>query len=194
MKRVLIGIFAIMLIAVSVFWVYYGTIGEKTITQQNNVTKQLLLPGEVFEPGKYIEVDGIEILYDGKHFLLTNNRTDMVRVLCSIVGVKKDGSYVTIQYPSFVGVDKTQYDKDKSENGWAIEQYTNLIRPSETLEATLTIYDFNNIDSDYPKNDIDGDGYLDILFTISPQLSETAIQASSNDVMSDIYKTKEKHK
>lgn len=179
------------------YMLFNGTIlprsdGEEDATRSDNITKQLLLPGEVFERGKYIEVDGTEILYDGEHFRVKNNRTDIVRVSCSIVGVKKDGSYDTIQLPSFAGVDKTRYDRDKAENGWAIEQYTNLIRPDETLEAVLTIFDFNEFDDSYPKNDIDNDGYLDIVFTISPQLDETSIRVSTDDIKSDIYKIKEK--
>ena len=153
--------------------------------------KEPLSPSEVFEAGKYIDVEGVEILYNGKSFLVTNNRTDLVRVSCSIVGVKKDGTYDTIQIPSFGGVDKTRYERDKSENGWAIEQLTNLIRPDETLDAKLEIFDFNKADSSYPKNDIDEDGYLDIMFTISPQVDETSIMVSTNDIESEIYKIKE---
>ena len=190
MKKIISWIFAISLILFGGYMIYDGAIkpyienGKKE--QWDGVTKQLLLPGEVFEPGKYIEVDGVEILYNGKSFLVKNNRTDLVRVSCSIVGVKADGKYDTIQYPSFTGVDKTRYDKDKAENGWAIEHYTNLIRPNETLDAYLTIYDFGDV-----KNDIDGDGYLDIVFTISPQLDETSITTSTNDAKSEIYKMKD---
>lgn len=195
MKKIVSWIFAIALTLFGGYMVYDGAIkphienGKKE--QWDNITKQLLLPGEVFEPGKYIEIEGVEILYNGESFLVKNNRIDIVRVSCSIVGVKNDGTYDTIQSPSFVGVDKTRYERDKSENGWAIEHYTNLIRPNESLDAYLTIYDFSDVDSSYPKNDIDGDGYLDIVFTISPQLDETSIMVSTNDPKSEIYKIKE---
>lgn len=185
-------ILGIISIIVGCYAVFNGVLPRsddgKAMAQSDNIPKQLLSPGEVFEPGKYIEADGVEILYDGEHFLVTNNRTDLVRVLCSIVGVKNDGTYVTIQLTSFVGVDETQYERDKSDNGWAIERPTNLIRPGETLEASLTIFDFNEVDSSYPKNDVDNDGYLDIMFTISPQLDETSIRSSSDDFKSEIYK------
>ena len=153
--------------------------------------KQPLSPGEIFEPGKYIEVSGVEILYNGKSFLVTNNRTDYVRISCSIVGVKKDGTYDTIQIPSFVGIDETLYEREKSENGWAIKKSTNLVRPNETLDATLDIFDFNDANSDYLKNDIDEDRYLDIMFSISPQPDETTLIFSTNDPKSEIYKIKE---
>ena len=196
MKKVLGFIFSMCLIIAGVYQIY-GTVikpyieNEEILEQFNNAPREQLSRGEVFEPGKYIEVDGVEILYNGKSFLVTNNRGDMVRVTCSIVGVKKDGTYDTIQLPSFSGVDKTQYERDKSENGWAIEKHTNLIRPNETLDATLTIFDFNEADSSYPETDIDEDGYLDIVFTIHPQTDETSIKVSTNDVESEIYKIKE---
>ena len=196
MKKLIGLIVSILLIMMGCCLIYKGAVkphidNKKALEQFDNIPKQTLSAGGVFEPGKYIEIDGVEILYNGKSFLVKNNRTDMVRVLCSIVGAKKDGTYDTIQFASFVGVDKTQYEKDKADNGWAIEQYTNLIRPNETLDAKLEIFDFNDADSSYPKNDIDGDGYLDIVFTISPQKDETSITSSSNDFKSEIYKIKE---
>ena len=69
----------------------------------------MLSQGEVFEPGKFIEVDGVEILYNGKSFLVTNNRDDMVRVSCSVVGVKKDGTIVAVGNNDYgqLGLDDT---------------------------------------------------------------------------------------
>lgn len=171
--------------------IMFASCGYRTVDPHSaEIVKKPLYPNEVFEPGKYIDVEGVQILYDGNLFLVQNNRTDMVRVLCSIVGVKKDGTYDTIQLASFVGVDKTQYEKDKTENGWAIEQYTNLIRPNETLEAKLEVFDFNKSNSGYPKNDIDDDGYLDIVFTVSPQVDEKTITTSTDDYKSKTYKIK----
>lgn len=185
MKKVLL-IFLCIIICVSFVSCDYQNIE----VNNSKVEKQLLYPGEVFETGKFIDVEGVQISYDGTTFFVQNNRTNMVRILCSIVGVKKDGTYDTIQLASFVGIDKTQYEKDKLENGWAIEQYTNLIRPNETLEAKLEVFDFNNANSDYPKNDIDNDGYLDIMFTISPQEDEKTIMTSTDDYKSETYKIK----
>ena len=195
MKRAIGLVFSIILIVVGCYLMYDGAVkpyieNKRALEQFDTTSKQLLSPGEVFEVGKYIEVDGVEILYNGKSFLVTSNRDDFVRVTCSIVGVKNDGTYDTIQLPGFGGVDKTQYERDKSENGWAIEKTTNLIRPNETLDAKLTIFDFNDADSSYPKNDIDGDGYIDIVFTVHPQPDETSIVVSSNDVASETYKIK----
>ena len=196
MKRLIGLIFSVLMIVVGGYLIYNGAIqplvdNEKALEQLDNIPKEKLSAGGIFEPGKYIEIDGVEILYNGKSFLVKNNRTDMVRILCSIVGTKRDGTYDTIQIPSFGGVDKTLYEKDKADNGWAIGQFTNLIRPNETLDAKLEVFDFNDADSSYPKIDIDGDGYLDIVFTISPQKDETSIRSSSNDFKSEIYKIKE---
>ena len=193
MKKLFGLMLSLMLIVVGCYLIYDSGIrplieNKQTVEPYDNLTKELLSPGEVFKQGSFIEVDGVEILYDGQYFLVTNNRTDLVRISCSVVGVKKDGTYDTIQLASFVGVDKTQYERDKSENGWAIKKDTNLIRPNETLNAVFEAFDFNKADSDYPKNDIDEDGYLDILFTISPQKDETSVTVSSNDIKSKIYK------
>ena len=65
-----------------------------------------------------------------------------------------------------------------------------LIRPNETLDAKLEIFDFNDFDGEYPENDVDGDGYLDIMFTIHPQKDETSVMTSTKDVYSEIYKLK----
>ena len=197
MKKFLGLICSISMIVVGIYLMYDGAIkpylnDKEDLEQFDNIVKQPLSPGEVFEPGKYIDVKGVEILYNGKSFLVTNNRTDIVRVSCSIVGVEKDGTYDTIQIPSFSGVDETLYEREKAENGWAIKKPTNLIRPNETLDAKLEIFDFNDADSSYPKNDIDEDGYLDIVFTISSQKDETSIMVSSDDIKSEIYKMNNK--
>lgn len=196
MKKFLGLLCSITMIAVGCYLIYDGAIkpyldNKDDSVQFDNISKQPLSPGEAFEPGKYIEVSGVEILYNGKSFLVTNNRTGMVRVTCSIVGVKKNGTYDTIQIPSFGGVDETLYKREKEENGWAIKKPTNLIRPNETLNAELEIFDFNDFDSEYPENDVDGDGYLDIMFTVHPQKDETSVMTSTKDIDSEIYKLKE---
>lgn len=194
MKKVVSLIVLIAVAAAGLYMFIGGMSGmmgnDKGAVDTTIETKTLLNPGEVFEKGNYILADGVEILYNGKSFLVTNNRTDMVRVLYSIVGVKKDGTYDVIQLSGLSGVDKTQYERDKTENGWAIEKLTNLVRPGETLEAEFEAFDFNSADSEYPKNDIDEDGYLDIVFTVCPQIDETTVKTSTNDYKSEVYKIK----
>lgn len=183
---------SILLIVCGIFLLYKGAIKPHIKKEDNNdFIMQKLLPGGVFEAGKYIEVDGVEILYNGECFLVKNNRSDLIRISCQIIGVKNDGTYDIIQIPSFVGFDKTQYERDKLENGWAVKKNTNLVRPGETLEAYLTIYNFNNIDKDFPENDVDGDGYLDIIFIIRPQVDEMSFMVSASDPVSEIYKLKD---
>lgn len=151
--------------------------------------KHLLSPGQVFDAGGYVLVDGVEFLYDGERFCLTNNRTDFVRQNYYIVGVKANGAYDMIQSGSFNGVDEQQYQKDLQENGWAIKQGTNLIRPGETLIAEFSVFDFGG---DYPNPDIDGDGYYDIVFAIHPQQKEEGFRISTDDPESEVYKIKVK--
>lgn len=154
-----------------------------------NVQQYLLEPGGVFECGSYIEIESVQFLYDGASFIVQNNRDDIVRVSCCVVGVKKDGTYEDLQWPAFGGVDETLYEKDLAENGWAIKHVTNMVRPGETLIATMTIFNFGN---DFPDPDIDGDGYYDVVFTISPQTSEDSIMVSTSDPESEVYRLKVK--
>ncbi|MBR3095049.1 MAG: hypothetical protein IKH12_05620, partial [Clostridia bacterium] len=106
-------------------------------------------------------------------------------IQCSVYGLKKDGTAEWIGTPSFTGVDKAKYEQEKKENGWAIEKSTNIVRPHESLEMTLDIYDLG---SNYPAWDIDGDGYYDISFTLRPQKDEDTWSFSSNDPETDYYK------
>lgn len=149
---------------------------------------QLIQAGDVFVKGSYILLDGVKIAYDGESFPITNNSTDIVRVSVRIVGVKSDGTFETLQLPSFGGTDESKYAKDLKENGWAVKDHTNMIRPGETLLATLSVFDFSAFGEDYPNPDIDGDGYYDIIFTISPQPNEDTIRVSSDDTVSGVYK------
>lgn len=147
-----------------------------------------LKPGEVFTKGCYVIVDGVKILYNGEKFEVYNQRNDIVRITVWVVGVKKDGTTEDIQTAIFRGVDEHKYNKDMAENGWAIEDYTNMVRAGDTLIANMVIDDYSWMG--VPKPDIDNDGYYDITFTISPQTSEDRIQASTSDVESEPYKLK----
>ena len=98
MKKLFGLMLSLMLIVVGCYLIYDSGIrplieNKQTVEPYDNLTKELLSPGEVFKQGSFIEVDGVEILYDGQYFLVTNNRTDLVRISCSVVGVKKDGTY-----------------------------------------------------------------------------------------------------
>ena len=153
-------------------------------------TKHLLEKGGVFQKGSYILFEGVEILYNGETFEITNNRADLVRIGAAVVGVKADGTYEWILSPGFAGVDEYQYEKDLAENGWAIEKYVNLVRPGETLNATMQIFDFSSVIDGAPAADIDNDGYYDLVFSVYPQKSEDSFSFSTNDPTSDVYKLK----
>lgn len=161
---------------------------KSNVSQPESATAKLLSPGDLFEPGSYIAVDGVNILFDGQQFEIKNNREDIVRVTCQIVGLKNDGTYELLQMPQFGGVDEAQYEKDMQENGWAIEHLTNMIRPGETLVATMWVVDVSSFGGEYPSADFDGDGYYDIKFTISPQVSENSVRSSTSDPESEMYK------
>lgn len=153
--------------------------------REESWSRHQISPGDVFDPGAYIDFEGLEITYDGDLFHVANNRDDIVRVSVMVVGVKKDGSYDAFQWPAFCGPDETQYQKDLEENGWAVKYPTNMVRPGETLAATLSIFDPGD---DYHKPDIDGDGYYDIVFSVHPQPDEDSSRVSTDDPVSDVYK------
>lgn len=158
---------------------------------QSVKAEKKLSAGDVFEKGTYIDISNVRLLYDGDMFLIQNSNTYPVRLSYTIVGMKKDGTFDEISMSALSGIDKTQYDNDLAENGWAIEQYTNLVRPNSTLEASL---DFSNsllyYSDEQVSNDIDNDGYIDLFFTVSPQKNEEQIVTSSDDPVSEIYKVK----
>ena len=149
------------------------------------IGKHLVEPGDVFDADGYISLDGVEILYNGKSFEIRNDRSDNVRITAKVVGVKTDGTYEVLQYVSFVGVDEYKYEKDKKENGWALKDYTNLVRPGGTLDATLSVFDFGE---DYPSPDEDGNGYYDVVFVVHPQSSEDTVRVSIDDPASEVHK------
>lgn len=153
----------------------------------NSGGKTLIHSGEIFTKGSYIDVGGVEFFYNGEEFEVTNNRSDMVRISVDIVGVKADGSYEWICSPGFGGIDKYQYEKDLAENGWAIEKSTDLVRPGETMETTLFIVDFSDVIEGSPANDIDGDGYYDIVFSIRTVQTEDIFDFSGETIKSDAY-------
>ena len=151
------------------------------------VEKHMIEPGQVFQDGSYIYFENVEFLFNNGMFSITNNRTDDVIVTMTVVGVKTDGTYVSLQWPAIGGVDQEQYQKDLDENGWAVPEWTNTVRAGGTLDAEFSIFDYG---PDSPDPDIDGDGYYDIIFTLHPQTYEGYITTSPEDPVSDIYKLK----
>ena len=152
--------------------------------------ERLLKSGDVFEKNSYIDVSGVRFLYDGKMFSVHNSNSFPVRLTYTIVGLKNNGTFDRISMSALSGVDKVKYEKDLSENGWAIEQYTNFVSANETLEAKLELNEFLYFNEEFPSNDIDEDGYIDFYFTVSPQQNEEQIITSTDDPISEIYKIK----
>lgn len=154
--------------------------------QTTQVEWHEISPKTAFDIGGYIECEGIYIGYEGDNTFLVENDTDTIYgIQCSVYGIKKDGTSEWIGTPSFAGVDKAKYEQEKEENGWAIEKLTNIVRPQESLEMTLDIYDLG---SDFPAWDIDGDGYYDISFILRPQENEDEWSFSTDDPQTDFYK------
>lgn len=146
--------------------------------------KHLMTPGDVFTPGGYILFENVEIMYDGENFLIRNDGKDIIRITETIVGIKADGTYETLQSGGPYGVDEAQYEEDLAENGWAIEHMTNMVRPGETLTASAKVITFGQ------ELDVDKDGYYDITFTVSPQKDEDTVSFSTNDSVTKAYKLK----
>lgn len=61
----------------------------------------------------------------------------------------------------------------------AIQQYTNKVRPKDSLTSSVEVFDFEH---GAPKPDIDNDGYYDLTFLFSPQDSMDSIQVSTDDL------------
>ncbi len=155
-------------------------------TNEKSITPYLLQSGDVIKDNGFFQVGEVTFLHSNDIFKVTNNSESIVRVTCMVIGTKVDGTYEILQYAGFGGIDQTKYKKDLEENGWAVEHYTNMIRPGGTLYATLSISDFQY--EGVPKPDIDNDGFYELKFMISPQSNEDVIEISLNDPVSDMYK------
>lgn len=166
--------------------------GEPATSEEPAYTRHQINPGDVFDLGGYMVLGELEFLYIGNCcFDVTNTGAQFARVTAEIVGVKISGDYELLQIPSFGGVDETQYEKDLEENGWAVKNLTNVVRPGETLHAELSVFDFHAHDSDLPDADIDGDEYWDIIFRAHMQDNDTSYAFSIDDPVSEIYKLPE---
>lgn len=151
-----------------------------------NITPHLLQAGDVIDNGGYFYVGDVKIQYSNGYFAVTNNSENIIRITCNVVGTKTDGTYEWLQTAGFSGIDQTQYNRDLEDNGWAVEHYTDLIRPGETLHASLFVSDLDY--EDFVKPDINNDGYYELMFTISPQSSEDVREVSSTDPVSSVFK------
>lgn len=183
MKKLFGIICAVILLALIIFGL--SDWNNDSVSTEKEIIRHLVYPGSVIDAGGYITFEGLDIFYNGESFSITSNREDVVRISAEVVGVKSNGDYDAFYWPAFYGTDETQYQLDLEGNGWAIETQTNMIRPGETLVATMYIYDLGE---DYPDPDIDHDGYYDIVFSVHPQKDDDSIQVSTSDQVSDLYK------
>lgn len=192
MKKILTSVLCIILIIVGGCLLHKGLFSNKKQTSNELVPTNptLIEPMEVLEENTFIEVADVRISYNGDYFFVCNNRSASVRISCHIVGVKNDGEYEILETVGFYGKDTTQYNNDYQENGWAIEKNTNLVRPNETLQAVLDTKSFISFGKVSPQIDVDNDGYLDLIFRISPQIDDEQIMSSTDDPVSDIYRIK----
>lgn len=192
MKKVLTSLLCIILIVIGGCLLYKGLSGSKKQTLSSSIPTNpvLIEPMGVFEENTFIEIADVNISYNGDYFFVCNNRSDSVRITCFIVGVKNDGTYETLETVGFYGKDITQYNNDYQKNGWALEKNTNLVRANETLQAVLDTNSFVSFGEVSPQIDVDNDGYLDLIFRISPQINDEQIITSTDDPISDIYRIK----
>lgn len=164
---------------------------EASTSEEPAYTRHQIAPGDVFDSGGYMTLGDLEFLYIGNCcFDVTNTGTQFARITAEIIGVKVNGDHELLQIPSFGGIDEAQYEKDLEENGWAVKNSTNIVRPGETLHAELSVFDFHAFDNEYPDADVDGDGYWDIIFMAHMQDNDTDLAVSIHDPISEAYKLK----
>lgn len=142
-----------------------------------------LKSGDAIERGSFFKVSKVSFLYDGNTFLVKNDESVSVRIIYTIVGIKNDGTYESLYLQGLSGIDQEQYDKDMSENGWAVENVTNCVGAGEKQEMYLNLLTTDDLD-------VDDDGFLDIVFKVSPQNYGDKVVASSDDPKSEVYKIK----
>ncbi|MEA4921574.1 MAG: hypothetical protein VB078_11745 [Clostridiaceae bacterium] len=182
MKKTINNILLLLLIFGGIFYLYFG---EKE-TEIEDLTPYQIEVGGIFNPGAYIEISNVQIMYNGNNsFTATNNGEQIMMITVNVVGVKSDGTNELIECIPFGGVDEVQYENDKVANGWAIQQYTNKVRPKDSLTSTVEVFDFGH---GSPKPDIDNDGYYDLTFLFSPQDSMDSIHVSTDDPEAGPYK------
>lgn len=200
MKKILSVVFRILLLAVGIYLIYDGLFGNNGMlkkTQSNTnigfFAQTELTANDVMAENTYFDVEKIRFVYNGRDLQITNNSTDSYRIGCSVVGVKKDGSYEWLGGPALHWDDQKQYDLDKADNGWAVMKSTSLIRPNETVVAEFKtnvklLAALNKKDDKTEDMDVDGDGYWDIMFTANKQMNETDTLISIDSPTSEIFK------
>lgn len=144
----------------------YKTTTSAVLT--NEITPYLLQAGDVIKNGGYFYVGDVKFQYSNGYFDVTNNSDSIVEVWCNVIGTKKDGTYELLLKAGFGGVDVAQYNRDLEENGWAVEHFTNMVRPKETLRTELYITNLAYA----PAPDINNDGYYELMFVVYPRTTE----------------------
>lgn len=91
MKKILALLLCAGLITIGGCLLWKGLSGGDKPMSNNSVPSNpvLMKPAEVFEENTFIEVADVQISYNGDFFFVCNNRSDLIRVSCSVVGVKK---------------------------------------------------------------------------------------------------------
>lgn len=155
-----------------------------------NGERHLLSPGQVIDAGGYIVLDGVEFLYDGEKFIVTNNRDDYILPYWDVVGVKKDGTHEDLLTGMLYGIDTDKYQKDYEENGWAVEHTKTFVKPGERMESMKSSFDTSSFMLFDVDADVDKDGYYDIVFRIIPQKDgENFVFSTENPGSeSDVYR------
>lgn len=195
MKKIFLIIISILLLSIGGYFLFKGMIEpaiKKPLSLEELNLFEMTAEG-VFEAGGYFSVDDVKVTYNGSEFIIENKSNNIYMITCGVYGKKQSGEYKHLATVSFVGVDEVQYEKDKKENGWAVKQYTNKVKPNETLVADLDVNGYISLSADVPDDfDVDADGYYDIAFMFSKQNDENSTTTSSDDAMSNYYKIKAK--
>jgi len=111
----------------------------------------------------YFEKDFGFIKKTGDNFIITNHNLFDVDVMYDIIGIKNDGTDVSLSSGFFSGIDKVQYEKDYKDNGWAVENNTIIVRSNNSLESFI---EFTNYFISKDDLDVNKDGYYDIRFKV----------------------------
>lgn len=170
----------LLILGVLIIFLSLYFLGQKSYTAPNiqtsgesaenaEVEKVELSAGDVIERGSYTNIDGVEFLYDGKQFQITNGRDDSIVFMAFVYGKRADGTYKFLGTPAFYAIDVEQYEEDLEKDGWATEEATNRIRPGGSATAIMNCFS--------SEMDVDKDGYYDISLVINPINSDGSMSS-----------------